>query len=260
MKVKIPPYPNLIIKNETLIKSEVSIIKKNTSEGISNHLMMMVPFNEKENRIFRARPIRHDGNLFVTALPNPVHLFVTLGIENYDLSEEIKSVKFPKCGTKIGDDIFLLPIEENGTHQCYNDYIKYRSSSIIMLISSVEAFINHIIPNDFIYKTEKKELTKIEIEGRKVMFIDKLEKVIPQCIGNDLFWKSHIEIKSKILELYENRKNLIHLKTNAEDDLTAYFSIIDKMLNLDIKQCIDCVINFMNLVKPNFIEYDETEK
>jgi hypothetical protein len=256
MRVKIPPYPNFIITNKTLKESKVSTVKKNTSEGLSNQLIMMLPFNENESRVLRTRAVKHNGNTFLSALPNPVHLFVTLGIENYDLSEEIKSKKFPKCGQQIGDDIYLLPVEENGTHQCYNDYLKYRSSSIIMLISAVEAFINHIIPNDFIYKTEKKDLTKTEIEGPKVFFKDKLEKVIPQYLGNESFWENHIEVKSEILKLYKIRKNLIHLKTNAEDDFTAYFTVIDEMLELKIDNSIMNVTNFMNIVKPNFIEVE----
>jgi hypothetical protein len=256
MKVKIPPYPNFIITNETLKKNDVPTVKKSNSEGLSNQLIMMIPFNENESRVLRARAIKHNGNTFISALPNPVHLFITLGIENYNLSEEIKFQKFPKCGNQIGDDIYLLPIEENGTHQCYNDYIKYRSSSVIMLISAIEAFINHIIPNDFIYKTEKKEFSKTEIEGPKVFFIDKLEKVIPQFLEKENFWDSHKEIKTEILNLYNIRKNLIHLKTNAEDDFTAYFNIIDEMLELDINHSISNVIEFMNNVKPKFIELE----
>lgn len=257
MKVKIPPYPNFIITEETLNKSNVPIVRKNTAEGLSKQLIMIIPFNENEKRVVRTRAIKHNGNTFISALANPIHLFVTLGIEHFDLSEEIKFLKFPKCGKQLGDDIFLLPIEENGTHQCHNDYIKYRSSSIIMLVSSIEAFINHTLPNDFIYKTEKKNYTKIEIEGPRIFFINKLEKVIPQYLNQEDFWDSHMEIKTEILKLYNIRKNLIHLKTNAEDDFNAYFNVIDEMLELNIGNCIDCVINFMNLVKPNFIEFEE---
>jgi macrodomain Ter protein organizer (MatP/YcbG family) len=55
-------------------------------------------------------------------------------------------------------------------------------------------------------------------------------------------------------ELYQVRKNLIHLKTNAEDDLTAYFKAIDKMLDNNIHQCISSTINMMNYTKRTFVE------
>jgi hypothetical protein len=257
MIIKIPPYPNYIITEETLSKSEVETVARNTSEGLSKQLIMFIPFNENERRVIRTRSITHNQNVYISALPNPIHLFLTLSVENFDLSEQIKQVKFPRCGQQIGDDVFLLPIEENGTHQCYNDYIKYRSSSIIMLISALEAFLNHIIPNDFIYKTDKKNYSKVEIESPKIFFKDKLEKVIPQYLEKDDFWDSISEIKTVILNLYNIRKNLIHLKTNAEDDFKAYFDAIDEMLELDIDNCINSVVNFMNIVKPSFIEFEK---
>ncbi|MBF0598431.1 hypothetical protein [Faecalibacter rhinopitheci] len=257
MNIKIPPYPNFIIKNKTLEANPIPIENKSSFDGLSNQLIMMVPFNESEQRVLRTRAILHQGINYISALPNPVHLFLTLGIENYNLSENIKFSKFPKCGKQMGDDLFILPIEENGTHQCYNDYIKYRTSSIIMLVSSLEAFINHILPNDFIYETEKKKFTKIEIESPKVNFKDKIEKVIPQFLKDEKFWDNHIEIKLSIDKLYQTRKNLIHLKTNAEDDFSAYFQIIDEMLDFNISNSIDSLISFMNLTKSNFIELSD---
>ena len=255
MEIKIPPYPNLIIRNENLKNSSIPTQKKDNSEGLSTQLIMMIPFNEHEHRVIRTRSISHKGNTYISALPNPVHLFLTLGVENFEYSEQIKETKFPKCGQAYGKDMFLLPIEENGTHQCYNDYIKYRSSSIIMLVSSLEAFINHAIPNDFIYRTSKKEYSKIEIESPKIIFRDKLEKVIPQYLQDEIFWDKHTAMKFTILGLYEIRKNLIHLKTNAANDLEAYFDSINEMLELDLGSCVDSLINFMNIVKLDFVEF-----
>lgn len=254
MRIKIPPYPNFIITEETL--SQTSVETRSKAEGLSKQLIMFIPFNERERRVIRTRSISYSGNVYVSALPNPVHIFLTLSVENFDLSEEIKQIKFTKCGQQIGDDIYMLPIEENGTHQCYNDYIKYRSSSIIMLVSALEAFLNHIIPNDFIFKVANKSYSKIEIESPKIFFRDKLEKVIPQYLEREEFWDSNAEMKSVILNLYNIRKNLIHLKTNAEDDFRAYFDIIDEMLDLDIGNCIDTVVNFMNIIKPSFVEFE----
>jgi hypothetical protein len=66
----------------------------------------------------------------------------------FELSEK-KQIEFKNCGKKYGKEMYLLDIEEDEAHERYNNYIKYRSSSIIMLVSSIEAFLNHIIPNDF---------------------------------------------------------------------------------------------------------------
>jgi len=130
-----------------------------------------------------------------------------------------------------------------------------------MLVSSIEAFLNHILPNDFVYKTIRKnkeiKFNKIEIESPKISFREKLTKVIPQYLSTiDL--SPNLELENiSILDLYKNRKNLIHLKTNADDDLTAYFDEIDKMLEFDLNETIENIVSFMNKVKPEFIEFEK---
>ncbi|MBZ0245672.1 MAG: hypothetical protein K8H85_06980 [Cyclobacteriaceae bacterium] len=259
MKIKIPPYPNFKITDEAFNRDVASVtVTKNDSLGLSNQLIMITQLGPGEKRVLKTRPVRFKGNLFVTAFPNPIHLFLSLAIENYNQSETIKEVNFAKCGRQVGKDIFVLDIEENGTHDCYNHYVKYRSSSIIMLVSSLEAFLNHIVPNDFKYTTTRKgkliEFDKDGIESAKISFKEKLNEVIPQWLGQPDFWSKHDAVKVAIEELYENRKNIIHLKTNSEDDFTRYFPAIDKMLDLDILTAIDATIKFMNIVSPGFVE------
>ena len=129
-----------------------------------------------------------------------------------------------------------------------------------MLVSSLEAYLNHVLPNDFIYRTKRKEkpveFNKEEIESAKISFREKLTEVIPQWLNDNSFWAINSVEKEIILDLYENRRNIIHLKTNAQDDFERYFAVIDKMLDLDIFACINSTIKFMNLTTENFIEID----
>ena len=265
LKIKIPPYPNFKITKKAISDVDRQSVKKADSKGLSNQLIMVVKFKDGEERVIRSRPVRHLNKLYVSAFPNPVHLFLSVAIEHFNQSEEIKSTNFPKCGKKIGDDIYILDIEENGTHECYNHYIKYRSSSIVMLVASIEAFLNHIIPNDFKYTSQRtkngvtKEVifSKKKIESGNVSFNEKIDILIPQMLNDDSFWLKLDSEKIFIKELYQNRKNIIHLKTNAEDDLTAYFDVIDDMLALDIFKCINATTKFMNSVKKDFIEFEK---
>jgi hypothetical protein len=260
LKIKIPPYPNYGIIEPLFDKLSSEAVKTTNSSPLSNQLVMVTKFKTGERRVLRSRPIKHENNRYVSAFPNPVHIFLSIAVEHYTLSERIKNENFPKCGKKYGDDLFLLDIEENGTHTCHNNYIKYRSSSIVMLVSSIEAFLNHIIPNDFIYKSVRKgkpiEFDKMAIESPKISFNEKLQKVIPQYLES-IKVEANFENEFKsILNLYKNRRNIIHLKTNAEDDLKAYFDEIDQMLDLNIKESIEDTISFMNKVKTEFIELD----
>ena len=263
MTIKIPPYPDYGIteqafENDVLAKSEV----RTDTEGLkSNKLFLTTVFESGKKSVTRARAVRHNGELYVTAFPNPIHLFLSVGIEHFERSEVIKSTNFPKCGKKCGTNIYVLDIEENGTHDCYNSYIKYRASSIIMLVSALEAFLNHVIPNDFIYKTTRNkkptQFDKTQIESAKVSFREKLLDVIPQWLDRPTFWDNLINEKDLILALYENRKNIIHLKTNAEDDFERYFDAMDKMLDFDVCTSIKATTTFMNAVSKDFVTTDK---
>ncbi|SFI55745.1 hypothetical protein [Olleya namhaensis] len=265
MKIKIPPYPNYKITKKAISDIEKQSVKKADSSGLSNRLVMVVKFKNGEERVIRSRPVRHLNNLYVSAFPNPVHLFLSVAIEHFNQSEEIKNTNFPKCGKQIGEDIYILDIEENGTHECYNHYIKYRSSSIVMLVASIEAFLNHIVPNDYKYKTQRTRngitkdvvFSKKKIESGNVPFNEKIDSLIPQMLNKESFWNNLESEKITIKKLYTSRKNIIHLKTNAEDDLTAYFDAIDKMLDLNIHDCIMATTNFMNNVEKDFIEFEK---
>jgi hypothetical protein len=261
MKIKIPPYPNFKITEQAFKRDIVSnSVQKSDSTGLLNQLVMITEFKTGGRRVIKARPVKYQNKLFVTAFPNPIHLFLSVAIEHYNHSEKIKETNFPICGKQIGDDIFILDIEENGTHDCYNHYIKYRASSIIMLVSALEAFLNHIIPNDFIYQTNRKNkpvgFNKEEIESPQISFREKLTDVIPQWLSDNSFWNRNLTDKQNILALYENRRNIVHLKTNSQDDFERYFSVIDKMLDLDISSSINSTIKFMNLTTTNFVEFD----
>lgn len=258
--IKIPPYPNLGITDESFNRDIIPNSEpRHNSETLSSQLVMIVKLKNGVNKVIRARPVKYQNKLFVTAFPNPVHLFLSVAVEHYNKSENVKERNFLKCGKKYSDDVYLLDFEENGTHDCYNHYLKYRMSSIIMLVSSLEAFLNQVIPNDFIYKTTRKEkdieINKNNIESSKVSFSEKLLQVIPQYLKFNDFWETRLIDKERILELYKNRKNVIHLKTNAEDDFERYFLVIDQMLDFEISNSINSVINFMNSVSKNFVEY-----
>lgn len=131
-----------------------------------------------------------------------------------------------------------------------------------MLVSALEAFLNHVIPNDFVYSATRNnkpvQFDKAAIESPKVSFREKLLEVIPQWLNKPTFWDNLTSEKTSILDLYENRKNIIHLKTNAEDDFERYFEAIDKMLDFDVLTTVKSTISFMNSVSDKFVETDQT--
>jgi hypothetical protein len=71
-------------------------------------------------------------------------------------------------------------------------------------------------------------------------------------LNNECFWTNLEPEKGNIIDLYRNRKNMIHLKTSADDDLMAYFNVIDEMLDLYIFSCIDATTNFINSAEKKY--------
>jgi hypothetical protein len=111
LKVKIPPYPNYGITESLFKRVKSDTVKTTNSEPLSSKLIMISEFKTGEKRVLRVRPIKYNNNFYFSAFPNPVHLFLSVGIEHFELSEDIKRNNFPKCGKQYGDDLYLLDIE-----------------------------------------------------------------------------------------------------------------------------------------------------
>lgn len=261
MKIKIPPYPKYKIAKQAVdnVISTNSPIMKADASNLSSSIGIIIENLSGEKVLLRAQPVDHQGKRFISFFPNPVHLFLNAAVENYNYAENVKNTNFPKCGKELGGKLYILEAEQDGTHDCYNRYIAYRSISIIMLVSCLEAFMNQIIPNDFIYKGIRKDkevlFKKKDIE-REVSFIDKLTKVIPQWLERDDFWEENSQIKTPLIELYNNRRNIIHLKTDSQSDLTRYSDAISKMLDFDVWSAIRATIAFINLISSNCVEFE----
>lgn len=260
MKVEIPPYPDYTITNEAFDRDVVPNALSNApNPPLSGHLIMILEHKDGSKSFNRARPIQVDKRKYISPFPNPVHLYLSLAVEHFEVSETIKLTSFPECGKQYTDELFLLDADPGSTHDCFSKYFKYRMGSIVLLVSSLEAFMNHIIPNTYVYKKDRKqggyeELNKEQIESTRVSFKEKLVTVIPLALLRPLFWEKKEVFRDAILELYQHRTDLIHLKTNAESDLDRYFVQIDKMLDFNIGHAIDSSIDFMNEAKPDFVK------
>lgn len=259
--IKIPSYPSLQFKGN-IAYPDGKPVKISKEEFVpSNKIIMIVENLNKEKFIVRSCPIRVDNINYISALPNPIHLFLSLAIEQKQKCDSIKKINFKKCGDlNYSANNALLYFDEGYTHDCYSDYIKNHISCIIILVSAIEAFLNFIIPKDFIFTTTRdgkpKKFNVKKIENSNVGFNEKIEKLIPQILDNQIFWNDKTSTLATISELYSHRKNTIHLKTNNEDDITKYFETISSAINFDLNNAIKETIFLMNSVKNNFIEFE----
>lgn len=263
MKIKIPPYPDKIITDEAFVRDVEPITKPAPEDhALSDEHMIMFLLHPDGTKTFnRTRPIQVGDRKYISPFPNPLHLYLDLSIEHFEISEKIKQVNFMQCGKQYAKEVFLLDAEPRCTHDCFNKYFKYRMGSIIFLVSGLEAFMNHAIPDDFKYTRKKngqlEVLSKPEIESTRVPFKEKLTTVVPEAVGRTEFWENKEPMQDQILSLYACRRELIHLKTNGKEALEKYYDQIDEMLDHDIQSSIKSSIQFMNGVIPDFVQVIE---
>ncbi len=238
----------------------VEIETEYSPSEIAKEIIVFLKDSSGKEFMFKSRTVTYQDKTFISPFPNPVHLFLKTSIESFNQSVNTLALMQNDCQLDdLSRKISILNINENFTNNNYNDFVRFRITSIISLVAAIETFLNQIIPNNFIYNQARKlgeitELDKTKIESSKVYFIEKLTSVISQFLTNTKFENDNAELIETITEMYSVRKNIIHLKTNSEDEIAIYFSAIGKVLELDIEKSIEATIKYMNVVELDFIK------
>lgn len=226
---------------------------------LTNELVVMVQKEDGGKITFTSRTVNYQDKIFIAPLPNPVHILLNSGIESYNHSIfKLKLLKNDCLLEDSANEIHILNIGLDNTNDNFNDLVKFKMMSVISLVTSLEAFLNQIIPNDFLYEQTKngktKKLNKKKIESQQVTFKEKLTDVINQLLNKPNFSTENTNMITTISELYDLRSDVIHLKTNAENEMGLYFKSIGELLDIDLAKVITEIKKYLNLIKPEFIE------
>ena len=247
--------PKITYADGTLVKHEP--LEKQSQ--LTNEIFVIVQLTNGKKIMFNSRTVSYQNKIFVAPLPNPVHLLLNVGIENYNNSISILDKLKEDCQLSEDDkDVHILNLGYDNTNANFNNLIKFKITAVITLITSLEAFLNQIIPNDFIYDGLKKgkphQFNKKQIESSSISFKEKLTNVMSQLIEKPYFSKQHSKVINSILELYAVRRELIHMKTNSDDWMGLYFKITGSVIDIDLEKSILAIRKYMNLIKPRFIK------
>lgn len=247
------------VDHETSPEDSIRQLTKEIKAGKSSHFLGIMP-DQKE--MFSFIPIIEDNQFFASFFPDPILLYFSLAYSNYQFSiESRESIVFQKNQDRGAPLNFV-------NDYLYNWHLKYKISSLIFLHSTIEAFVNYIMPDDFIYKQEiqgkrsdkfhktVKEYTKEQTE-RYIQFKDKICLVVPQITQID-FQKDHQKIYDNIINISKLRNDIIHLRTTSQEKNRKYFeSVFEKLINVDLFPFVNSVMDFVNQIKPGFIEIEE---
>jgi len=270
-RIMTKPFPNwkILDKAESTIKNNLS-----TEEQIIKDLaelpnrddkkyIVLAEYTTGEKRIVLMRPIIGDQKIFTAVFPDPVLLFLSQAVNDFNLSEILRKNHFLQNSKKYkGQNLYLLDAPFNETNQQYTLFVQNRITSIILLAASIEAFLNSQIKDDFIWEKitpsgKIKKYNRGKIESAAVRFEEKIQDILPEVLGQKDFWTNNQSLLNSIKSTYSLRNDFIHLKYYKEKNmglLPAFINLFDEMLNLNIEQKIKEVIKFMNMVSDNFVE------
>ncbi|AEV32309.1 hypothetical protein Oweho_1310 [Owenweeksia hongkongensis DSM 17368] len=237
---------------EKLMKHAINNIKRT---GNSSYLAIIPETNEA----FTFIPVVEDNRFYVTKFPNPVQLYFSLAFANYQFSVKARN----NIVSQKEEGVYLHFVNE----YLYNWNLQYRISTIIFLHSTVEAFVNYQMPDEYVYKQvvegkEKGQFIKVvkeyskEQTERYIDFKEKVSKVIPEVSQVD-FYKDHKPIYDRIMNLNKLRNDIIHLRSAKSGNQSQFNKAFSNVMNANLEDYVEAVKSFINIIEPDFIEFDE---
>ena len=189
----------------------------------------------------------NNGMACIIPLANPVLIYFNLAQMNLRQIYSLKKELFDKFGNKT-------PVKENALDVFYV-FFGVASTFIVMLVTSLEAFVNSKIPKDFLYheKDAKKciRVSNIEQIQRWISLEDKVKNILNKSTSKN-FAKKYPSGQEKIDQLIKIRNKVIHTKT---DDTYQYYEQLYKdMLRFKFNETIIAVRDFINYYDECLIE------
>lgn len=131
----------------------------------------------------------------------------------------------------------------------------YSSSCIINLFTSIECYINHLLPENKVYSEKKNNRTEIYNKTQiqeNIPFWDKLKKVLPQFYDNKNFFSKPTPTNNHITKLKDLRDKIIHTKSDDTGELQI--ELFKQILNFKYDDTFNAVTKFMNFYEENYLE------
>jgi hypothetical protein len=215
----------------------------NQSELKNNAIEYQIPFLTTTNgtniwSVFHKK----NNKTIVVPLPDLTLVYFNYGYINNKIRKDNEKKLFEKLES-------TNEVTEEVNNEVYN-YFGAASSCIIGMFTSLESFINSIIPDDVKYERilkQKKEFCNKEKIQRWINFDEKIKEVVPIVIGLKYDFSN-----SLIPSMKELRDKIIHTKSSKnfilEQELTK------ELLVFNYDKCLEDVKNYIQFYKKGLIE------
>lgn len=155
---------------------------------------------------------------------------------------------------KLVQNLADLKVQNELSNNFAYDYHGTASSCIICLFTSIECFLNSIIPDRFEYKIVNDKKTEICNKSQiqySISFHEKLTKVIPIALGKNFFAKE-TPATSRIHNLRDLRNDIIHIK--SDNGAKSHIEILKRLLEFKYDETFITVFKLFNFYAENYIE------
>ncbi len=233
-------FKTAFVKRETYSAAEFKKLKMVEKDTIC---MLGTDYGTMIN----AFPLAIDGRMYFIPEPDPVLIYFNNAYFNF---KRIKESRKDLLATL--DSVKLLT--ENINANLY-DYFGLCSGFVIFLFTSMEAFMNRLIPDNYVFQVKTKKCTEIydkENIQSSFNFERKLKEVMKD-IKHKEFHKAHDPKYQHIIHLKQFRDNIVHTKTNP-DSVPKYDRLFSEAINFKYEHTLLAVRDFMNFYEPGYVE------
>lgn len=172
--------------------------------------------------------------------PNPICIYYISAIEHLENSYKLKNKLFTE----------EQHFDANYHYDNFIEYYKETSQGIILLITTIEGFINQLLAEDLELEIDGKNKNKKDIEWMDLH--KKIRKILPQLTGIDFEKSNNLEY-TNICLVIDLRNDLIHLKRSEKKNITNYQLLFKRLLDFDHIGCSDSIFTFINTILPNYL-------
>ncbi len=185
--------------------------------------------------------------------PNPIVMYFDMALGQLSIIKERRNSMMRNA--KVESQGLFYTIE--GITDFYN-YYTITTSLVIYLSLALEAFINKIIPDDFIYykKTNKKtEMYNRDQIQRYIDFQEKLKSVVTLVTSKDFAEKNGHKF-DLIKKLKGFRDEIVHTKSQHSNGSRNYYEqLFSLSLSFDYEKTLQYCADYINFYEPKLIEY-----
>lgn len=199
-----------------------------------------------DNDLYLAFIHNNSGTYVPIALPDFTLVYFDFAYRLNKQREDIKKDLLKKLAT-------VDAITEDRSKELY-EFFGISTSCIINLFTSIESFINHLLPSDKNYIAKRNNRTEIYDRDQiqlYISFMDKLKLVLPQFFGKNFYSKS-TKANSHLQNLKELRDNLIH--TKSDDTFDKHIEIFRTLLNFKFTETFEAITQLFNFYQPGYLE------